>query len=74
MSRETSVGPRESLTAPAKFHGLKVTEQGCTGRLQECSKTSLLVLVGPEHLVHKMQSSAHTYKAAAKFAPGILHL
>lgn len=67
------MGLRESLTVPAKFRGLKVTEQWCTGRLQESSKTSLLVLGGPEHLVHERQSSAHTYKAAARFAPGILH-
>jgi len=67
------MGLRESLTAPAKFCGLKVTKQWCTGRLQECSKTRLLVLGRPEYLVRDRQSSVHTSKAAARFAPGMLH-
>lgn len=70
---ETSVGLRESLTAPAKVAGLKDTEPWCTGRLQECSKTTLLVLGEPEYLVHERQSSAHTYKAVSRFVSGILH-
>lgn len=58
----------ESLTAPDEFYCLKVTEQWCTERPQKCSKTSLLVLGRPEHLVQERQSSVQTSKAASRFA------